>query len=63
MINITLDELINYLYIVENKMASSIELNYQKWYSNLDANISTKNLQFLNNYLLYRKILLDELWT
>lgn len=57
-----LTNLLSDLYIVEASMYESLQLNHAKWYYNLDKNITFKNIEFLNKYLINRKHLLDTAW-
>ncbi|MBR1925443.1 MAG: CotH kinase family protein [Clostridia bacterium] len=46
---------------IQNEIITSLELNQDKWYNEIDEDLTTKNLDFLNNWLTNRKTLLDSL--
>ena len=43
-------------------MDESIQLNQERWYSDLDEEISYQNVKFLKDFLTARKKLLDTMW-
>lgn len=46
-----------------SSMQESIDLNEERWYTQLDSEISQKNITFLKDFLKARKLKLDELWS
>ena len=49
-----------HLETLKLKMRESLDLNAKKWYSNYDYDITSKNIEFLVEYLVERKLFLDE---
>ena len=57
-----LGDFIDGIMLYEYSIAQSLNLNAGKWYTELDEDITRKNVIFLNKFLLNRKRVLDSSW-